>query len=130
MRLSSLALAAASLAVTLSAASAQDVQGAAPSAPPVGKQIDEGYLTACNPVAPKELCSCIVAVANAQIQDPAERQIFYFYSTGDVERARSQRAAFAPDVNMKFNVALQQAETMVHNQCDRLRPPSAAKPQP
>jgi hypothetical protein len=124
MRFHILAAAAALLVAGLGQASAQGTMSGPeqPADPVQSKQVDESYRAACEPKASKELCACLIGAANVQINDPAERMIFYYYTTGEVEKARTQRATFPPDKNMKFNVALQKAETLVHDQCDKLRP--------
>ena len=102
-----------------------------PADPAQSKSVDEAYIAACSPKAPKELCTCLVAVADMHINNVTERQIFYAYTVGDYETARSQRAMIDPERNVKFNIALQKAETMVHSECDKFRPqtPVPAKPQ-
>ncbi|GLK69407.1 hypothetical protein [Hansschlegelia plantiphila] len=132
MRRLILAATAASFIAAIPSAYAQGNDGAGQAPDPAqSKAIDEAYIAACSPKAPKELCSCLVAVADMHINDVTERQIFYAYTVGDYETARSQRAAIDPDRNMKFNIALQNAETMVHNECDKFRPrtPAPQKPQ-
>lgn len=126
--------AAAVLTATCGLASAQGVGGGPnpAGAPMSAKAADDAYLAQCEPKASKALCGCLVSVADSTINDPEERQIFFAYTVGDFERARSQRALFEAEKNMKFNIALQKAERLVHDQCDKLRPqtPPAAAPQP
>lgn len=103
---------------------------AVPAGPMDSKQVDQAYIAECSPKASPELCSCLVAVADFHINDVAERKIFYSYTVGDFEKARADRALFEPERNMKFNIALQKAETMVHQQCDKLRPAQQAPAAP
>jgi len=127
MRKGIFAIAAAALLGTMTSAFAQGA--AAPAAPGAeAQQVDDAYLAQCSPQATKEFCGCIVSVADFQIKDPTERMIFYAYTVGDFDKAREQRAVLPAEQNMKFNIALQQAETMVHDRCDKLRPQQAPAP--
>lgn len=126
MRQFALAAAAAALLFTAAPASAQKMEGAQPADPAMSKTADDAYRAECEPKAGKELCSCLVDVAASAIADPDERQVFYAYSTGDFEKARSTRALFEAEKNMKLNASLQKAENAVHERCDKLRPPAPA----
>lgn len=123
MRISSLLAAAMLLAAA--PAFAQGPGGgeaATPSDPAQLKQIDEAYRGRCEPNAPKELCSCVIAVAGANLVDAAERQVFYDFMMGDVDKAKTARGMFSPQKNMTFNLALQKADVMLGDQCDKLKP--------
>ena len=116
--------AAAALVISASPALAQGPSATAPD-PAQSKAVDEAYLGRCQSATSKELCSCVVIVADANIADPAERQVFYDFMMGDVDKAKAARSAFEPERNMKFNIALQRADVMLGEQCDRLKPKPA-----
>lgn len=108
--------------------SAKDDQGATAD-PAQQRAIDESYRGRCEAKVPRELCSCVIAVADSQIGDPTERQIFYDFMMGDVEKAKAARGAFAPGMNMRFNLALQKADVMLGDQCDKLKPKAPEAPE-
>lgn len=123
-------LAAAGFLVMSSQAFAQGPSGGGPEQPAdpaQSKAADEAYLGRCGPKASPELCACVVAVANAQINDIAERQVFYDFMMGDVDKAKTARSMFSPDKNMKFNIKLQKADTMLGDNCDKLKPQQPAE---
>jgi hypothetical protein len=86
------------------------------------KAIDEAYRGQCEAKAPKALCACVIEVAGVNVNDPVERQVFFDYMMGEVDKAKATRAMFSPDQNMKFNIALQKADTMLGSECDKLKP--------
>lgn len=100
-----------------------------PSDPAQLKAIDDGYRGRCEPNAPKELCSCVIAVAGANLVDAAERQVFYDFMMGDLDKAKTARGMFAPQKNMRFNLSLQKADVMLGEQCDKLKPQPKEEPQ-
>lgn len=93
-----------------------------PADPVQSQAIDDAYRGRCEPKAPRELCSCVISVANVQINDLAERQVFFDFMMGDLDKAKTARGMFSPDKNMKFNIKLQKADVMLGDQCDRLKP--------
>ncbi|GLK80065.1 hypothetical protein [Methylopila turkensis] len=125
----------AALALLACAASAALAQGA-PSAegpqraanPEQSAEIDAKYVAACSAKVPKELCGCVVGVANVHINDIAERQVFYDYMMGEVDKAKAQRAMFSPEKSRTFNVALQKADSLLGQECDKFKPKDAAPP--
>lgn len=86
------------------------------------REVDEAYRGRCEVAAPKELCSCVIAVADSQIEDPVERGVFFDFMMGDIDKAKTTRSMFPPEKNMKFNAKLQRADVMLGDQCDRLKP--------
>lgn len=99
-----------------------DDEAVTPSDPAQLKSIDDAYRGRCEANVPKELCSCVIAVAGTQIVDAAERQVFYDFMMGDVDKAKTARGMFSPKKNMKFNIVLQKADVMLGDQCDKLKP--------
>jgi len=114
-------------AALLLAASGAFAQGAPsasqqqPADPAESAKVDGAYTTACTAKVSKELCGCVVQVANLHINDVAERQVFYDYMMGDVDKAKAQRAMFPPEKSRVFNVALQKADSMLKDACDRYK---------
>jgi hypothetical protein len=96
--------------------------------PAESAKVDSAYTAACTAKVSKELCGCVVQVANLHINDVAERQVFYDYMMGDVDKAKAQRAMFPPEKSRVFNVALQKADTMLKDACDRYKPAAPAQP--
>lgn len=124
MRIIRLAAAAALFAGVAGAAFAQGAPVAAtPQAadPAESAKVDGAYTAACTAKVPKELCACVVTVANIHVNDVAERQVFYDYMMGEVDKAKAERAMFPPEKARVFNVALQKADTMLGEQCDKFR---------
>lgn len=116
--------AAAVLACAATAALAQGAPSAGsqtPADPAQSKAVDEKYTAACTAKVSKELCGCVVSVANIHVNDVAERQVFYDYMMGEVDKAKAQRAMFTPEKARTFNVALQKADTMLGEQCEKFR---------
>ncbi|MDR4305739.1 hypothetical protein IHQ68_03760 [Chelatococcus sambhunathii] len=101
----------------------------ATASPAQQRAIDESYRGRCEAKVPRELCACVIAVADSQIADPTERQIFYDFMMGDVDKAKASRAAFAPEKNMRFNIALQKADVMLGDRCDKLKPKEPEAPE-
>jgi hypothetical protein len=93
-----------------------------PADPVKSRALDEDYRGRCEAKVSKELCACVVATANVHINDLEERKVFFDYMMGDVEKAKAERALFTPQRNMTFNIALQKAESMLGQQCDKLQP--------
>lgn len=128
--------AAAWLAASLSAASAQGAPALnvqKPADPAASVEVDGKYTAACSAKVSKELCACVVTVANINVNDVAERQVFYDYMMGDIDKAKAERAMFTPEKARVFNVALQKADTMLGEQCDKFREKpaeGAAQPKP
>lgn len=119
-------LAAAAIAVASSSVALAQGPGGGeavqPSDPAELKALDDAYRGRCEPNAPKELCSCVIAVAGANLVDTAERQVFYDFMMGDVEKAKTARGMFPDTKKIRFNVSLQKADVMLGEQCDRLKP--------
>lgn len=107
---------------------AKDNEGATAD-PAQQRAIDESYRGRCEAKVSRELCACVIAVADSQIADPTERQIFYDFMMGDVDKAKASRAAFAPEKNMRFNIALQKADVMLGDRCDKLKPKEPEAPE-
>jgi hypothetical protein len=103
---------------------AQQGDAAAPAAPTdaAQKAIDDAYLGRCQANAPKALCDCVVQVAGSEIDDPAERQVFFDFMMGDVDKAKTARGMFSPQKNSAFNAKLQRADMMLGDRCDKLKP--------
>lgn len=124
MRTIRLAAAAALIIGSAGSAAAQGTPSATvPQAADAGQsaQVDAAYTAACTAKVSKELCACVVSVANIHVNDIAERQVFYDYMMGEVEKAKAQRAMFPPEKSRVFNVALQKADTMLGEQCEKFR---------
>lgn len=119
-------------AVLLGAAAPAFAQGPAADAPTADpalqRSVDEAYRGRCEANAPKELCLCVISVADAQLAEPDERQVFYDFMMGDVDKAQTARALFADRKKIKFNVALQKADVMLGDRCDRLKPQPKDQP--
>lgn len=99
-----------------------------PADPAQSRALDEAYLARCQTGSPAELCGCVVSVADTQINDLAERQVFYDFMMGDVDKAKTARGMFSPNKNMQFNLKLQKADVMLGDQCDRLKPKPNEQP--
>ncbi|MFD1332957.1 hypothetical protein ACFQ4O_13205 [Methylopila musalis] len=108
----------------LATATAAFAQGA-PEATDVAS-VDATYGKACAERVSKELCGCVIGVANVHLGDVAERQVFYEYMMGQVEQAKARRAAFAPEKAIAFNMALQKADVMLRDRCDAIKQKDAA----
>jgi len=104
-------------------------EGAPPSDPAQLKAVDDAYRGRCDASAPKELCSCVIAVAGTNLVDAAERAVFYDFMMGDIDKAKTARGMFSPQKNMRFNIALQKADVMLGDQCDKLKPQPKDEPQ-
>lgn len=116
-------LAAAAVLATTAGAFAQGADDAPKAPDPAqSKAIDEAYRTRCEAKVPKELCACVIGVADAEIADPVERAVFFDYMMGDVDKAKAARALFSPRKNMTFGAALQKADLQLGAKCDRLKP--------
>ena len=115
--------AAAAFALMASPALAQGptANAAAPD-PAKSVAVDEAYLGRCQAAVSKELCACVITVADATIADPDERKVFYDFMMGDVEKAKAARADFTPERNMSLNKSLQRADILLGDQCDKLKP--------
>ena len=100
--------------------------------PAKSREVDDAYRGRCEASAPKELCSCVIAVADSQIDDPVERGVFFDFMMGEVDKAKTTRGMFPPEKNSKFNIKLQKADVMLGSECDRLKPeqPDQAEQQP
>lgn len=123
--------AAALIAAASSSAFAQepaDDDAPKPIDPAQSQAIDSAYRTRCEASVPKELCTCVIGVANSQIAQPSERQIFFDYMMGDVEKAKSARANFSPRKSMEFGAALQKSDLLLGQQCDRFKPQPKEQP--
>lgn len=121
MRLASL-LAAAGLSL---AAGSVVAQGPAPD-PASGPAVDDAYRARCEAKAPKELCACVIQVANTDLGQPSDRQIFFDFMMGDVDKAKAARDAYELERKQKLNFALQRADVRLGEQCDRLKPQQPA----
>lgn len=102
-------------------------QGAGKEPAPAADQaqqmaVDTAYVGRCEAKTTKEICGCVVAVADSQFGDPTERGIFYDFMMGEVEKAKGARASLDPQQNMKFNIALQKADLLLGERCDKLKP--------
>lgn len=97
-------------------------EATAPSDPAQLKAVDDAYRGRCEAKVTKELCSCVIAVAGSNLVDSDERQVFYDFMMGDVDKAKTARGTFPPEKNMRFNLALQKADVMLGDQCDKLKP--------
>ena len=131
-----LAAAAAAFAASIGMASAQGtppIHAEQPADPVQSAEVDGKYTAACTAKVAKELCACVVAVANIHVNDVAERQVFYDYMMGDIDKAQAERAMFPPEKTRTFNVALQKADTLLGEQCDKVKdmakPDAQTKPQ-
>lgn len=129
------AAAAAFAAFLTGSAFAQGAPSAAPQTPAdpqASAAVDASYKSACEAKVSKELCGCVIGVANVHVNDVAERQVFYDYMMGEVDKAKAQRAMFPPEKARTFNVALQKADTMLGDQCEKFRekPKAEAPGQP
>jgi hypothetical protein len=93
-----------------------------PADPKESAAVDATYKTKCEAKSPAPLCACVIAVTNIHINDIVEKQVFYDYMMGDVDRAKAQRAMFTPEKSRLFNVALQKADTTLGDQCDKFKP--------
>lgn len=117
-------LAAAALLATTAGAFAQGAaEDDAPKAPDPAqsKAIDEAYRARCEAKVSKELCACVITVADAEIADPGARQVYFDYMMGDVEKAKAARALFSPRKNMELGAAMQKADVQLGEKCDRLK---------
>ncbi|WP_020180766.1 hypothetical protein [Methylopila sp. M107] len=123
----------AATAVFIAGAGPTFAQGpeAAPAAADQARQVavDTEYVGRCEAKAPKELCGCVVRVADSQFGDPDERAIFYNFMMGDVEKAHTGRDGLDAKQKSQFNVALQKADLLLGEQCDRLKPKAPETPQ-
>ena len=129
MRIVGLLMAAAAVALSGSAfAQGKASPPEQPADPAQSRALNEGYLARCQVNASAELCGCVVAVAGSQINDLAERQIFYDFMMGDVDKAKTARSMFSPNKNMQFNIKLQKADVLLGDQCDRLKPKPNEQP--
>jgi hypothetical protein len=115
-------LMAAAIVLSSTAAVAQQAAPEQPADAAQQKAVDEAYLGRCQAAASKDLCACVVAVADSQIDDPTERQVFFDFMMGDVDKAKTARALFGPQKNAQFNAKLQKADVMLGERCDRLKP--------
>lgn len=86
-------------ALLLAAGGAAFAQGA-PSAgqqqtadPAESAKVDGAYTAACTAKVSKELCGCVVQVANLHINDVAERQVFYDYMKERPRKRMGRRLA-------------------------------------
>lgn len=124
-------LAAAILLGAAAPAFAQGPAAEAPTADPAQQRaVDEAYRGRCEAKAPKELCLCVISVADTQLAEPDERQVFYDFMMGDVDKAQTARAMFGDRKKIKFNVSLQKADVMLGERCDRLKPQPKDQPAP
>lgn len=121
MRLA-LVLAAAGMSVAVGPAFSQG-----PAADPAsGPAVDDAYRAKCEAKAPKELCACVIQVANADMNQPSDRQIFFDFMMGEVDKAKAARDAYELERKQKLNFALQRADVRLGEQCDRLKPQQPA----
>jgi hypothetical protein len=122
MRFPSILAAAAVLALA-GGAQAQEREAPAKAADPTQQEaIDGGYRQRCVANAPAPLCECVIEVAETEIKDPTERQVFFDFMMGDVDKAKTARALLSPAQNAQLNGKLQRADILLGQRCDKLKP--------
>lgn len=114
----------AAVAALLAAAPAAFAQGAPD--PAALAAVDATYAKACAARVSSELCGCVIGVASVHLADVEERQAFYEYMMGEVDKAKARRATFTLDKAGAFNVALQKADVMLRDHCDAIKQKDAA----